>query len=201
MPKNWTQGIVNDLASELVCGKTPSTKKKEYYGMDIPFITIPDMHDCVFALQTDRKLSNLGAESQRKKTLPKNSISVSCIGTAGLVTLVPYPSQTNQQINSIIPKEGVSPFYIYLLMQTKAEVINRLGQSGSTIVNLNKAQFSKIPVIIPSLDIMKKFDDIVVPVFEMILANQEANIHLTAVRDLLLPKLISGEIDVSDIQF
>ena len=44
MPDNWTMGIINDLAEEIICGKTPSTKIKEYYGSDIPFITIPDMH-------------------------------------------------------------------------------------------------------------------------------------------------------------
>ena len=137
-PADWISGTIDDLAKEVVCGKTPSTKIKEYYGSDVPFITIPDMHGNVYAVTTERYLSNYGAASQAKKTLPPNSICVSCIGTAGLVTLVASESQTNQQINSIIPKDEYSPFYIYLLMQTLSEVINKLGQSGSTIVNLNK---------------------------------------------------------------
>lgn len=198
-PADWISGTIDDLAKEVVCGKTPSTKIKEYYGSDVPFITIPDMHGNVYAVTTERYLSNYGAASQAKKTLPPNSICVSCIGTAGLVTLVASESQTNQQINSIIPKDEYSPFYIYLLMQTLSEVINKLGQSGSTIVNLNKAQFEKIKVIIPSITDMKAFDELVSPLFALILENQKENIRLSSVRETLLPKLMSGEIDVSDL--
>lgn len=199
MPDNWTMGIINDLAEEIICGKTPSTKIKEYYGSDIPFITIPDMHGNTYAVTTERYLSQYGANSQPKKSLPKNSTCISCIGTAGLVTLVATESQTNQQINSIIPKHDYSPYYIYLLMQTMSKVINKLGQSGSTIVNLNKAQFGKMQAIIPSITVMKSFDEVVSPIFEMILERQMENARLVSLRDILLPKLMSGEFDVSDI--
>ncbi len=199
MPSDWTIGTVDDLAKEVVCGKTPSTKKAEYYGSDIPFITIPDMHGKIYIVTTERYLSMLGANSQAKKSLPKNSICVSCIGTAGLVTLVAEESQTNQQINSIIPKDEFSPYYIYLLMQTLSDTINKLGQSGSTIVNLNKSQFGKIQVIIPALSAMTKFDETVCQIFEKILQNQKENSNLALLRDTLLPKFMSGEIDVSEI--
>lgn len=198
-PADWISGTIDDLAKEVVCGKTPSTKVKEYYGSDVPFITIPDMHGNTYAVTTERYLSNYGAASQPKKTLPPNSICVSCIGTAGLVILVASESQTNQQINSIIPKDEYSPFYIYLLMQTLSEVINKLGQSGSTIVNLNKAQFGKIKVIIPSITDIKTFDELVSPLFALILENQKENIRLSSIRETLLPKLMSGELDVSDL--
>lgn len=199
-PSDWNIGEIKDLAQEIVCGKTPSTKIAEYYGSDIPFITIPDMHGNTYALMTERYLSTLGANSQAKKMLPKNSVCVSCIGTAGLVALVASESQTNQQINSIIPKDEYSPFYIYLLMQTLSEVINKLGQSGSTIVNLNKAQFGKIQITVPSVSSMKDFDNAISPLFALILENQKENICLSSLREALLPKLMSGEIDVSDIQ-
>ena len=201
MPTDWYNGTIDDLAKDIVCGKTPSTKKTDYYGTDIPFITIPDMHDKIYSITTERHLSVLGANSQAKKNLPKNSICVSCIGTAGLVTLVAEESQTNQQINSIIPKDGFSPYFIYLLMQTRSDTINKLGQGGSTIVNLNKSQFAKIQVTIPAIPAMTDFDKIVSPIFEKILQNQKENLCLTSLRDNLLPKLISGELDVSNIDF
>ena len=200
MPSDWYIGTIDDLAKEIVCGKTPSTKNADYYGSDVPFITIPDMHAKTYAVTTERYLSLLGANSQVKKTLPKNSVCVSCIGTAGLVTLVAKESQTNQQINSIIPKDGFSPYYIYLLMQTLSDTINKLGQSGSTIVNLNKSQFGKIQVIIPALSVMIKFDEIVSPMFEKMLQNQKENLKLTSLRDTLLPRLMSGELDVSNVE-
>ena len=198
-PVDWIDGAIDDLGAEIICGKTPSTKKPEYYGGTTPFITIPDMHGCVYNVSTERYLSAAGVASQPKKCLPPNTVCVSCIGTAGLVTLVSEESQSNQQINSIVPKQGISAYYIYLLMQTLSEIINKLGQSGSTIVNLNKTQFGKIQVIIPSKNVMQKFDFLCTPLFETILSNQKENIKLSELRDTLLPKLMSGELDVSNI--
>lgn len=198
-PSDWIIGTIDNLGSEIICGKTPSTKKKEYYGSDMPFITIPDMHGCVYNVVTEKYLSIAGIASQSKKTLPPNSVCVSCIGTAGLVTLVSEKSQSNQQINAITPKEGISPYYVYLLMKTLSKIINKLGQSGSTIVNLNKKQFSKIQVIIPSRSILCNFDILCNPLFEMILSNQRENIRLVNLRDILLTKLMKGELDVSNI--
>ena len=200
MPDDWRIGTVLDLSKEIICGKTPSTRKKEYYGDYMPFITIPDMHNRVYTTTTERYLSELGANSQMKKTLPKNSICVSCIGTAGLVALVSTDSQTNQQINSIVPKEGYSSYYIFLLMQTFSEKINRLGQSGSTIVNLNKAQFGMMEALVPTVSSMNDFDSVAKPLFEKILANQQENQRLATLRDTLLPKLMNGEIDVSEVE-
>ena len=113
--------------------------------------------------------------------------------------MVSEKSQTNQQINAITPKEGISPYYVYLLMKTLSKIINKLGQSGSTIVNLNKKQFSKIQVIIPSRSILCNFDILCTPLFEMILSNQRENIRLVNLRDILLTKLMKGELDVSNI--
>ena len=157
------------------------------------------MHNSIYTVKTERKLSYLGAESQSKKTLPTNSICVSCIGTAGLVSLLPEKSQTNQQINSIIPKDGISPYYIFLLMKTKSDEINKYGQSGSTITNLNKTQFAKLSALIPSLGTMKEFNFIVQPLFETILANSKENIVLEYLRESILPKFMSGELNVSTI--
>ena len=198
-PADWSDGTIDDLGTEIICGKTPSTKKSEYYGGNTPFITIPDMHGCVYIVSTERYLSAAGVASQPKKTLPPNTVCVSCIGTTGLVTLVSEESQSNQQINSIIPQKDISVYYVYLLMQTLAETINKLGQSGSTIVNLNKTQFGKIQVMIPSKRVLQDFDSLCSPLFDTILSNQKENINLSELRDTLLPKLMSGELDVSDI--
>ncbi len=200
IPDNFRYGILDELSKEIICGKTPSTKNESYYGGDIPFITIPDMHDKVYVIKTERYLSEEGANSQIKKFLPRNSICVSCIGTAGLVALVNESSHTNQQINSIIPKENVSPYYVYSLMKTLKDKIISLGQCGSTIVNLNKVQFSKLEVLIPTEQSMSEFDQRVKPMFEQINLLQLENEKLSSLRDSLLPKLMSGEIDVDSIE-
>lgn len=60
-PTAWTAGFLRDIASEIVCGKTPSTKISEYFGDDMPFITIPDMHGVVYVTSTERSLSKAGS--------------------------------------------------------------------------------------------------------------------------------------------
>lgn len=198
-PPNWDIGTVSDISADVVCGKTPSTKIAEYFGADVPFITIPDMHDVVYITSTERLLSRAGTASQSSKTVPPNSVCVSCIATAGLVGLTSVPSQTNQQINTIVCKDGISPYFVYLTMVGMADHIKMLGSSGSATNNLNKGQFSKIELVIPESSDMSKFSNLVEPLFEAIKRNQQENALLAETRDTLLPRLMSGELSVADI--
>lgn len=195
MPEGWKVGVISDFGN-VICGKTPSTKIKDYYGDEIPFITIPDMHNSVYACYTERYLSVKGAQSQESKNLPPNSICVSCIAIPGLVVLTDRISQTNQQINSIVPNENVSLYYIYLTLKNLSETIKMLGSSGSTTSNLNKEQFSKIQITIPNNEVMKKFESFVQPMFEKIRSLQKEDYKLVTIRDTLLPKLMNEEIEV-----
>lgn len=199
MPDDWREGQISDIAEDIVCGKTPSTKITDYFGEEIPFVTIPDMHNQVYITTTQRSLSLKGAASQANKTIPANSICVSCIATAGLVALTSKPSQTNQQINSIVCNKNISPFYIYFVMLEMADHIKMLGSSGSATNNLNKGHFSKIKLIIPTIDELKKFTSVVTPFFYMIKGNQQESERLAELRDTLLPRLMSGELSVSEI--
>lgn len=200
MPDDWEKEKLENLSKDIICGKTPSTKEKSYYGQEVPFITIPDMHNNIYVIKTERLLSNLGAKTQIGKMLPKNSICVSCIATAGLVSLTSTNSQTNQQINSIIPKFKNLTYYLYLTMKNLSEHIIMLGSSGSTTCNLNKGQFAKIDVINPSEDILENFHNIVKTMFYRILNNQIENELLVQLRDTLLPKLMNGDIDVENME-
>jgi len=199
LPTKWVAGVISDIASDIVCGKTPSTKVVENFGEAIPFITIPDMHGIVYVTSTERSLSEAGAKSQSNKTVPPNSVCVSCIATAGLVAITSVLSQTNQQINTIVCKDGISPYFVYLTMTGMSDHINMLGSSGSATNNLNKGQFSKIELVIPESDDMSKFDSLVKPLFEDIKLNQQENARITETRDALLPRLMSSEISVTDL--
>lgn len=199
LPQGWTIGKIEEIAEQIICGKTPPTANKEYYGKDIPFITIPDMHNNVYIIKTERCLSKKGADSQSNKTLPFNSICVSCIGTAGLVSLVAVESQTNQQINSIIPLKNICPYYVFLSMQNLSEIIQSLGRGGSTISNLNKAVFSNINILIPSQKCLDKFHMLIGIFFEKITENSKQIRTLEQTRDTLLPQLISGKLDVENM--
>ena len=116
IPAGWEVKAL-DSFGEIVTGKTPSTKEPAYFGYEVPFLRIPDMHGKMYALQTEKMLSALGADSQNKKTLPPGSVSISCIATPGLVILNHQHAQTNQQINSIVPSKRMFSKYLYLVLQ------------------------------------------------------------------------------------
>ena len=196
IPKGWEVLPLKEISEEIITGKTPSTKYLENYGDKIPFITIPDMHNNVYVIQTGRYLSEIGIDSQSKKTLPKNSVIVSCIATVGLVSIVAVESQTNQQINAVIPKFNVSPYYVFSFLKTQVDYLNNIGSSGSTTKNVNKTTFSNIKIIFPIQKIHEKYHEFCEPLFENILLLQEQNQTLAQLRDTLLPKLMSGEIRV-----
>lgn len=190
-PASWKTVPLSSLAKDIVCGKTPPTDNSANYGGHIPFITIPDMHSSVYTLQTSRFLSKIGVATQSNKTLPENAICVSCIATVGLVCLTAEPSQTNQQINSIICREGVSPFYVYLKMTTLADYLKQLGAGGSTTLNVNKTLFGEIPILYPDEESLLIFHHEVAPLFEAIRSNQLEIQHLGELKSLVLMTLSS----------
>ncbi|MBR8748596.1 hypothetical protein IX317_000255 [Fusobacterium sp. DD29] len=191
---------LKNYANRIVTGKTPSTKNEDYYGKEIPFITIPDMHNTVYITETQRYLSVYGANTQKTKFLPENTICVSCIGTAGLVSLTSKKSQTNQQINSIIPKDSSLIYYLYFSLKELAIDIINFGSGGSTICNLNKTQFENLEIREPNKIRLSNFNKLMLPIFKNILKNQLENKSLSELKQLLLPKLLSGELDVTKLK-
>lgn len=186
---------LGEIVKKIITGKTPSTKNKEFWDGNIPFITIPDMHDQVFTLNTERTISKLGAKSM----IPKNSISVSCIATIGLVSITTEESQTNQQINSIIVNNDYDLYYLFEFLSEQTEYLKSIA-GGSTTYNINKKTFENI--VIPYLPehLLKKFNEEVSCLFERIKGNQIENKNLEQLRDTLLPRLMNGEIDLDNIE-
>lgn len=190
-PESWQEVTIDDIAKEVVCGKTPPTADAENYGGSVPFITIPDMHGSVYTTSTERFLSDKGVATQANKTLPENSICVSCIASVGLVCLTAEPSQTNQQINSIVCKKKISPFYVYIKMTTLTEYLKQLGAGGSTTLNVNKTLFGQIPILLPDETVMNEFHRKVEPLFSTIRENQYEIQHLESLKSLLLTQISS----------
>lgn len=195
IPEGWEVVKVSDIG-KIVCGKTPSTKIPEYYGIDISFITIPDMHNNIFATTTQKKLSYLGANSQKNKTLPPNTICVSCIATPGLVIITTENSQTNQQINSVILDELNEIYYWFWIFRNLNNIIKASGSGGSVLINLSTSRFSELRILSSAKKLRQLYHLCIMPFFERVLMGLQENITLTILRDTLLPKLISGELRV-----
>ena len=179
--------IVGNLG-KTICGKTPLTDIAEYYGGEIPFITIPDMHNNTYILFTERTLSKQGANSQKSKYIPAGSICISCIASSGLVSIATKESQTNQQINTIIPNNKYSTFFIYSLMRQMSNVIKRKGEGGTATLNLNKANFEKIEFRKPSNSELELFEKNNL-ILQSILTNQLEILHLNSLKQLIISKL------------
>lgn len=195
VPEGWITRSVSDFG-DVITGKTPSTAKSEYYGGSIPFVTIPDMYGNVFPIKTEKYLSTQGANTQKNKFLPKNSVIVSCIATVGLVCIAVEPCQTNQQINSVILNDENDLYFFYSAMKLIKSLLDGVGSNGATMTNVNKTKFSSIKVLYPTENICKSFNDFCKPIFENIFNLSVAINKLTQARDRLLPKLMSGELEV-----
>jgi type I restriction enzyme S subunit len=199
LPYGWRLGCVSELG-DVICGKTPATANKANYGAEIPFITIPDMHGKVFVLSAARSLSTQGAVSQANKTVPPRSVCVSCIATPGLVAMTTEASQTNQQINTVIPRDDQAAFYAFFCLRDLGDDIRARGSGGSVYHNLNKGQFSALEIALPSDEVVSRFGQAVAPAFDLLLLNDRQTLTLMALRDTLLPKLLSGEFRIRDAE-
>lgn len=195
VPEGWKKQKISEFG-EIITGKTPSTTKEQYYGGNIPFVKIPDMHNCVYPIVTESTLTTEGANTQKNKFIPKNGIMVSCIATVGLVNIAIEPCQTNQQINSIVLHDEQDLYYTYFTMKRLKALLEGVGSNGATMTNVNKTKFGNLEVLYPSNNLRKDYFDYCKPIFEKIYALSVGVHKLSQVRDGLLPKLMSGEIEV-----
>lgn len=195
VPEGWKKQKISEFG-EIITGKTPSTTKKQYYGGNIPFVKKPDMHNCVYPIVTEFTLTTEGANTQKNKFIPKNGIMVSCIATVGLVNIAIETCQTNQQINSIVLNDEQDLYYTYFTMKRLKALLEGVGSNGATMTNVNKTKFGNLEVLYPGNNLRKDYFDYCKPIFEKIYALSIGVHKLSQVRDGLLPKLMSGEIEV-----
>ena len=199
IPCGWDASIVSEFG-KVVCGKTPSTKDPENFDGQFPFITIPDMRGNLLSLSTDRSVSEKGAASLKGKMLPAGSICVSCIATPGLVSVTTSDSFTNQQINSIVPRNEVDREYLLFSMMTFGDLISSAGSGGSVFANLSTGRFKELPILQPCEESRTAFSAIIRPMLQRIEISQKEISTLSELRDTLLPKLISGELRIPDAE-
>ncbi|MBN1416493.1 MAG: restriction endonuclease subunit S [Bacteroidales bacterium] len=200
VPEGWEIKEIKDFG-KIFTGKTPSTKVMEYYGGEIPFIKTPDLHKNQFIFETEDYLTERGNNSQKRSTLPKGSICVSCIGTGGIVGITTAEkSQTNQQINSLIPKNKKLLEFLFYAISDLKETIELFGYTGATMTNLSKGKFEKLKILFALPELIELYSNKVSPMFEQIQIFQQQNTQLRQIRDRLMPRLISGKLEVKDIE-
>ena len=171
----------------VITGKTPPTSVAEYYGNDIPFIKTPDMHGNVYITSSECSLSKAGADSQKNKYIPENTVVVACIGAnAGEVALTSYIAQTNQQINAIISKY---PCFLYFSIKAHTAELRTLGEGSSTMININKTSFENYEIPTPSDNTLQQLEHKLNIIFSAILHNLQEIDRLNETKDLLVTQL------------
>ena len=197
IPQGWEVKSIQQLGT-VITGKTPSKGNLDFYGKDMPFVKTPDMHGNMFILGTNDCLSTAGAESQANKTLPAGSICVSCIGTIGVVSITTEDCQTNQQINSVVVANSVSREFLFLRLQDAKQTLENLGANGATMGNVNKGKFKAMKIVCPPDNLLARYHRLVEPMFSEILSLFRHIQTLSQTRDLLLPRLLSGQVALTD---
>jgi len=154
MSAEWQTVRIGDLG-KVVTGKTPSTAVSENFGGNYPFITIPDLDGRREIAASARTLSELGAQAMRSCRLPAGAVMMSCIATIGKCGITTRASFTNQQINSLICKDGVDPKFVYYSFSQLGRALEAAGGGGSVYTNVSKSRFESIEIKIPSLQTQK----------------------------------------------
>jgi type I restriction enzyme S subunit len=195
IPEGWTLKQIQDVEEKIITGKTPSTSVSEYFGGDIPFVTIDDIRGNLFVFESARTLTEVGADSQASKYVLEGSLCCSCIGTVGVMGFAGKKFQTNQQINTIDFSDINNSEYLYFALQmyfTKATA-----KVGNILANMNKQEFASIPIVYPKYQVLCDYHNIVLSWFKTIRINTLEIINLTKQRDELLPLLMNGQVTVT----
>jgi len=177
----WRMTKIKDLG-RVITGKTPSSENPEHFGDSIPFITPSDMDGRRVIDKPSRYLSEKGASALSRLIVPRG-VGVSCIGwQMGKSVLIPQPSVTNQQINSVIPNEEiVDNLFLYYALTPRRNEFFRLAAGGSRTPILKKSDFEQLPFLLPPLNEQKAIAHILGTLDDKIELNQQMNRTLEAI--------------------
>ena len=174
MSSDWEIKKLKEIG-EVVTGKTPSGKIENAYGGEVLFLTPKDLTNEKNTFQTERTLSDEGLKDVANYLLPKNSVSVSCIGSdLGKVTILGKEAVTNQQINSIVLNEEVNHEYVYYDLSLRQNELKSIAGGSATPI-INKSSFSEIEINLPPRNVQDQIVDQLAPLDQKIHLNQQTN--------------------------
>ena len=198
VPEGWEIVTVGDLY-DTGSGGTPSRTVPDYYGGNIKWVKTRELNDR-FIIQTEETITELGLKKSSAKVFPTNTVIMAMYGaTIGKLGILSSPMSTNQACCAILQKK--EPFgysYAYLSLLENREKIISLGM-GAAQQNISQIVIRGYQMLKPNEEVVSEFNNIIEPLQELIRVLQNKNINLQASRDFLLPQLISGELDVSEL--
>ena len=197
----WIQGTINDLGT-VVGGGTPSKSKPEYYTEHgVAWITPKDLsvNKAKFITHGENDITELGLNNSSATIMPEGTVLFSSRAPVGYIALAGSEVTTNQGFKSVIPKPEIGTAFVYYFLKQNLPVIEGMA-SGSTFKEVSGSTMKRVPAVIPDFTTLMRFNNFCEPIFVQQKILEEQNRLLTQLRDTLLPKLMSGEIDVSAVQ-
>jgi type I restriction enzyme S subunit len=196
IPQDWNVVRLDELYPT-ASGGTPSRKKLEYYGGETNWVKTQELRDC-YIFETDEKISIAGLENSSTKIFPANTVLVAMYGaTIGQLGILAQPAATNQACCALLSKlPGFNHGYAYLTLLTRRSDLVNLRQ-GAAQQNVSQIVIRGFPMLKPPSEVMAAFNENVEPKLDLIRNLQRKNQVLHHSRDLLLPRLLSGQVDVS----
>ena len=197
----WAIGTISDLGT-VVGGSTPSKAKPEYYTESgIAWITPKDLSNnkSKFVSHGENDITELGLKNSSAAIMPEGTVLFSSRAPIGYIAIAAGEVTTNQGFKSVVPKPEIGTPFVYFFLKNTLPVIEGMA-SGSTFKEVSGSTMKNVPAVIPDAETLAKFSDFCAPIFAQQRILEEQNQSLATLRDNLLPKLMSGEIDVSAVQ-
>ena len=198
LPDGWCVGKLEDLG-DIIGGGTPSKAVAEYYTKnDIAWITPKDLSvsHLKFTAKGETDITELGYKNSSAKIMPRGSVLFSSRAPIGYVSIAKNDICTNQGFKSVVPNNGYTAFVYYFLLSNTENIESKA--TGSTFKEASGALMKSLELVIPSEDILDKFENIMSPIFESQEKFEAENETLAILRDTLLPKLMNVEIKVAE---
>ncbi len=195
VPEGWEKKKIAEV-TDTYGGGTPSTKISEYWvGGNIMWFIPKDLtnNDCLVLLDSEKKITEEGLKKSSAKMLPPEAILMTSRASIGYFGLYDGAACTNQGFISIVPRKDFLKLYLlHNLMGRKEEILLRAG--GATYKEINKTTFRNMSLVIPPDHLLKQFDSFAYDVVKQVRILKKQEAASKQARDLLLPRLMNGEI-------
>lgn len=195
IPEGWTVKYLSENVNFL-SGGTPKTKEESYWNGTIPFFTPKDAKNNLYTTTTEKSITDLGLEKCNSKLYPKNTLFITARGTVGKLALANRPMAMNQSCFALKHKED-KQFYLYNVVENLVKEII-LGANGAVFNAINLNDLKRLKYVYSNERLITNFENTVSRFYEKMSLLEEENINLQKLRDTLLPKLLSGEIEIPD---
>lgn len=198
---SWETGTISNLGT-VIGGSTPSKARPEYYTKNgIAWITPKDLsiNRSKFITHGESDITELGLKNSSATVMPEGTVLFSSRAPIGYIAIAAGNITTNQGFKSVVPNAEIGTAYVYYYLKQNLSMIERLA-SGSTFKEVSGGTMKSVPAIVPDSKTIQEFNNFCLPIFEQQKVLETQNRTLAGLRDSLLPKLMSGELDVSAVE-